>query len=84
MLSPPRNLDLGTAGRELDDDRYAAQPLQSVGVPGMLPAETVDRYQFIADQKWCLGPDEDVANPATGTALPFRAQAVDVTAGHPV
>ena len=72
MLSPPRNLDLGAAGRELDDDRFAAEPLQTIGVPGMLPAETVDRYQFIADQSGALVQTRTSANPAAGTALPFR------------
>ncbi len=83
MLSPPRDLDLCAAGRELDDDRFIAQPLQAVGVRGMLPAKTVDWYQFIADHERCLGPDEDIANPAAGTAHPFPAQAVDVAAGLP-
>ncbi len=27
MLSPSRNLDLGAAGRELDDDRFVTEPL---------------------------------------------------------
>src|SRR5437773_2623209 len=82
MFSPSRNLDLGAAGRELDDGRFVAQPLQAIGVCGVLPGETVDRYQFIADHERCLGPNEDVANPAAGTSLPFPAQTVDVAAGH--
>src|SRR5664279_357404 len=52
-------------------------------MPLRLPRETVDRYQFIAEHERCLAPDEDVADPAAGTALPFRAEAVDVAAGHP-
>ncbi len=37
MLSPRGNLDFGAAGRELDDDRFVAWPLQAVGMRGMLP-----------------------------------------------
>ena len=57
MLSPSRDLDLGATGSELDDDRFVTQPLQAAGVRGILPAQTIDRYQFIADHERCLGPD---------------------------
>src|SRR4051812_9619874 len=49
----------------------------------MLSGEPVNRQQFVANQEWCLAPDEDVADPAAGTACPAGTETVDVTAGDP-
>jgi hypothetical protein len=77
------DLDPGAAGRERDHDRLVARPLHAAAVLGMFPQETVGRHQFIAEHQRRLAPDQDVADPAARTALPLRAQALDVAARHP-
>lgn len=47
-----------------------------------VPSCTVDRYQRVVELERCLGPNEDIAHPTAETALPFRAETVDIAPGH--
>ena len=81
VVAVSRNLDGCAARRDADHGGVVAEPLDLAGKGWAVLLQVVGANNFVAEEERALRPDEDVADPVPVAAAPFRAKAVDLSAG---
>jgi hypothetical protein len=82
VLGSHGNLGFGAASVELDHYWLITKPFHLVGSRLPLARNSVDGHEIVSEHQRRLVPDENVADPAAGAALPLRAEAVYISFGY--